>query len=106
MQSDNRLFDDLARLAGGALNAFAGLKTEIEAIARQQFEQFLGTLNLVTREEFEAVQALAAKARDDQEALAERVAALEASLVASRAAGGAKPGRKGKAEEPDQPASP
>ena len=81
MQTDNRIFDDFARLAGGALNALTGLKTEIEGLVRQQFESFLGGMNLVTREEFEAVQALAAKARDEQEALAQRVAALEAKLA-------------------------
>lgn len=80
MQTENRFFDDFARMAGGALNALTGLKTEIESMVRQQFEQFLGAMNLVTREEFEAVQALAAKARDEQEALVARVAALEARL--------------------------
>ncbi|HVI53277.1 MAG TPA: accessory factor UbiK family protein [Candidatus Sulfotelmatobacter sp.] len=81
MQTDNRFFDDMTRMAGGALNALTGLKTEMEAMFRQQMEQFLGNMNLVSREEFETVQALAAKARDEQEALAARLAAVEAELA-------------------------
>ena len=80
MQTENRLFDDFAKIAGGALNALTGLKTEIEAQIRQQMEHFLGTMNLVSRDEFEAVQAMAAKASDEQEALSLRLAALEAHL--------------------------
>lgn len=85
MQTDNRLFDDFARMAGGALNALTGVKTEVEALVRQQFEHLAGSMNLVTREEFEAVQALAAKAREEQENLTERLAALEAELAALKA---------------------
>lgn len=85
MQTDNRLFDDLARLAGGALNALTGLKTEIEGLVRQQMETFVGSLHLVTREEFDAVQALAAKARDEQEGLAIRLRELEEELAAIKA---------------------
>ena len=94
MQTDNRFFDDMAKMAGGALNALTGLKTEMEAMFRQQMEQFMGNLNLVSREEFEAVQALAAKARDEQEALATRLAAVEAELAAAKA----KPASKTKAK--------
>lgn len=82
MQTDNRIFDDFARMAGGALNALTGLKTEIETLMRQQLESFMANMNLVSREEFEAVQALAAKARDEQETLAARLVALEAELEA------------------------
>jgi BMFP domain-containing protein YqiC len=86
MQTDNRLFDDFARLAGGALNALSGLKTEVETLVHQQFERLIESFQLVTREEFEAVQAMAAKARADQEELAGRVAALESSLASLEAA--------------------
>jgi BMFP domain-containing protein YqiC len=92
MQTENRFFDDMARMAGGALNALTGLKTEMEAHFRQQMESFMGGMNLVSREEFEAVQALAAKAREEQEALAARLAALEEELAALKA----KPAAKGK----------
>lgn len=88
MSSENRLFDDLARVANGALNAVSGLRGETEALIRQQIERLLGSMHLVTREEFEAVRAMAAKARDEQEAMAARLAALEAALAsrpASRA---------------------
>lgn len=81
MQTQNRFFDDLARVAGGALGTLAGIRNELEALMRQQFERLLGDMNLVTRDEFEAVQAMAAKARTEQEALAARVVALEAQLA-------------------------
>ena len=84
MQSQNRLLDDLARVATGALGAFTGMRDEVEARMREQFERVLGRMNLVTREEFDAVKAMAAKARAAQEALERRVAALEAKLGGSR----------------------
>jgi len=80
MQTENRLFDDFARMAGGALNMLTGFKTEVEQIVRQQMESWLSNLNLVTREEFETVRQMAAKARDEQEALLARIAALETKL--------------------------
>ena len=78
MQFDHRLIDDLARAAGGALGALAGVREEVEARLRQQFERILAGMDLVTREEFEVVRAMAQAAREDQERLAARVAALEA----------------------------
>lgn len=84
MQTDNRLFDDLARLAGGAMGAAAGLRAEFEGLMRQQLDRWLAGMDLVRREEFDAVQAMAAKARAEQEALAARVAALEAALAVGR----------------------
>jgi len=80
MQTENRLFDDFARMAGGALNMLTGFKTEVEQMVRQQMESWLSNLNLVTREEFETVRQMAAKARDEQEALLARIAALEARV--------------------------
>jgi BMFP domain-containing protein YqiC len=80
MQTENRLLDDLARVATGALGALTGVRDELESRLRDQFERILGRMNLVRREEFDAVQAMAAKARAEQEALAARVAALEARL--------------------------
>jgi BMFP domain-containing protein YqiC len=84
MQTQNRLLDDLARVATGALGAFTGMRDEIETRMKEQFERVLGRMNLVTREEYEAVKAMAAKARAAQEALEKRVAALEAKLGGSR----------------------
>jgi BMFP domain-containing protein YqiC len=83
MANDNRLLDDLARVASSALGTLTGVRDEIESRMRDQFERILGRMNLVRREEFEAVQAMAAKARAEQEALAARVAALEARLGGS-----------------------
>lgn len=76
MQTQNRFFDDLARLAGGAAGALSGVKSEVEALVRQQFERILGDMELVTREEFEVVRAMAAEARAQQEALARQLAGL------------------------------
>ncbi len=80
MQTRNRLLDDLAKVAGGTLSVVTGVKGEAEAVLRQQFEKALDRMDLVLREDFEAVRAMAAKARDRQEELAKRVAALEAAL--------------------------
>ncbi len=80
MQTQSRLLDDLARVATGALGVAAGMREEIEARLREQFEKILSQMDLVPREEFEAVRAMAAKAREEQEILSERLAALEAQL--------------------------
>jgi BMFP domain-containing protein YqiC len=83
MPTDNRLLDDLARVASSALGTLSGMRDEVESRMREQFERILARMNLVRREEFDAVQAMAAKARAEQEALAARVAALEAKLGGS-----------------------
>ena len=79
MQTDNRLLDDLARVAGSAMGAAGGVKSEFEAIVRRQFERILATMDVVGRDEFDAVKEMAAKARAEQEALALRVEKLEAA---------------------------
>ena len=81
MQADNRFLDDLARVANGAVGALSGVREEVEAMVRQRAERLLADMDLVTREEFEAVKAVAAKARLEQEALEDRVATLEAALA-------------------------
>ena len=86
MQSDNRFFDDAAKLAGGAIGTLAGLRREVEALARQQVERLLARMDLVTRDEFEAVKEMAAKARAEQEDLSIRLAALEAKTLPKRSA--------------------
>lgn len=80
MQTQKPFFDDIARLAGGAVSALSGVKTEIETIVRQQFERWTHSVDMVSREEFEVVRAMAAKAREEQEVLTERLAALEARI--------------------------
>ena len=82
MQSQNRLFDDLAKVAGGALGALSNLKQEMEAMVRERVERFMADNNMVPRDEFDAVKAMAAEARAEQERLAARVAALEEALAA------------------------
>jgi BMFP domain-containing protein YqiC len=80
MQTDNRLLEDLARMAQGAAGAFSGMREELETRLKEHAERLLSRMHLVRREEFDAVQAMAAKARRAQEALETRVAALEARL--------------------------
>jgi BMFP domain-containing protein YqiC len=81
MQTDNRLLDDLSRVAAGAFSALAGVREDIESRMREQFEKILARMDMVTREEFDAVQAMASRARTEQEALALRVEALESRLA-------------------------
>ena len=83
MQVENRLLDDLAKVASGALGALGGLRGEVEAQIRQQIERVLSQMDVVGREEFEAMRELAVKARLEQEALTDRVVALEARLAAT-----------------------
>jgi BMFP domain-containing protein YqiC len=83
MQSQNRFFDDLARVANGAMGALSGVRSDIEARVRDQLERVLAGMDLVSREEFEAVKAMAAKARDEQEELVRRIAALESQIAES-----------------------
>ena len=84
MQSQNRIFDDIAKVAGGALSALGSLKQEIEAMVRDRLERFMAEGNFVRREEFDVVQAMAAAARAEQEKLAARVAELERALAAAK----------------------
>ncbi len=79
MQSQNRLLDDLARAATGALGAFGGLKAELDQQVRALVDRFLKSQDLVTREEFEAVKEMASRARAEAEDLRLRLAALEAA---------------------------
>lgn len=80
MQNRNRIFDDAARVAGGALGTLAGVRREVETLVRHQLERLLSGMDLVTRDEFNAVKEMAAKARSEQERLEARLAALEQGL--------------------------
>lgn len=80
MQTSNRFFDDLAKVASGAASTLVGVKREIDAAVRQQVERLVAEFDLVRRDEFEAVQAMAANARAEQERLQARLDALEAKL--------------------------
>jgi BMFP domain-containing protein YqiC len=80
MQSQNCIFDDLVKMVNGAAGTIAGMGREAEASTRERAKEWIGGLDFVPREEFEAVKAMAAAARDDADALRKRLDALEASL--------------------------
>jgi len=82
MQTQNRILDDLARLANGAAGLASGMREEIEGLVKSRLDRLLADMDLVPRDEFEAVKELAANARSEQEVLASRVSALEAALAA------------------------
>jgi BMFP domain-containing protein YqiC len=95
MQSENKMFDDFVKMVNGFAGTFAGMGREAEASAREKFKDWMGGADFVGRDEFEAVKAMAAAARDENEMLKSRIAALEAK-VAGPASGTAKrsPGKK------------
>ena len=78
MQADNRLFDDFAKFVNGAAGTLAGMGREAEAGAKSRAREWIGGLDFVSRDEFEAVKAMAAAARDEADALRARLDALEA----------------------------
>ncbi len=80
VQTTNRFFDEMARLMNDAAGAAQGVRREAEALFRTQTERFLREMDVVTREEFEAVKEMARLAREENEELKARVAALEAKL--------------------------
>jgi BMFP domain-containing protein YqiC len=86
MESRSRLFEDLAKIAGSAAGSLSGLKDEIETRARQRLEDVAARLDLVTREDFDAVLAVAIKAREEQERLERRMTELEAQMARLQAA--------------------
>ena len=82
MQSQNRLLDDLAKVLNGAAGTFAGMGREAEAGLRERAREWIGGLDLVNRDEFEAVKAMAVAARDENDRLRARLEMLEARLEA------------------------
>ena len=95
----NRILDEFAKLMTDAAGAAQGVKREVETAFRAQAERFLNTMDLVQREEFEAVREMAAKAREENDRLAARIAALEAQLQATAPASGEKPAPRGRAKK-------
>jgi BMFP domain-containing protein YqiC len=79
-QTNNRFFDEIGRLMNDAAGAAQGVKREVDALWRSQAEKFLRDMDLVKREEFEAVKDMARLAREENEALKARIAALEAKV--------------------------
>jgi BMFP domain-containing protein YqiC len=80
-QTQSRFFDDLSRLMTDAAGLAEGARREAQTFARTQMERMMSGMDVVAREEFEAAKEMAARARDDNEKLAQRVAALEAKLA-------------------------
>jgi len=81
MQSENRLFDDFVKMMNGVAGTVAGMGREAEAGAREKFREWMAGSDFVGRDEFEAVKAMAAAARDENEILKARIAALEAKVA-------------------------
>jgi len=77
MQGGNKIFDDLSKLMTNAVGVAQGAKTEAETAMKGFIDRWMAERNFVTREEFEAVRAMAQKAREENDALAARIAALE-----------------------------
>lgn len=92
MQTENRIFDDFVKLVNGAAGTLAGMAREGEAAARERAKEWVGGLDFVSRDEFDAVKAMAAAAREEADALKARVAALEAQFgTAAKSRAAAKP---------------
>jgi BMFP domain-containing protein YqiC len=87
MSDRPRFFEDLAGVAGGAISALSGLREEMEAVMRARVDETIRKLELVRREELEAVTELAANARAGQEAAEAKLAALERRVAALEALG-------------------
>ncbi len=94
--TSNRFFDEVAKLMTNAAGAAQGVRNEIDQLVKTQVERVLGDLNVVQREEFEAVRDMAQKAREENDALAARIAELEAKLGTARKA----PAKKAAAKKP------
>ena len=82
-QTSNRFFDEMARLMNDAAGVAQGVRREFDTLFRTQAERILRDLDVVRREEFEAVKEMARLAREENEALKARIAALEAKLGGS-----------------------
>ena len=83
-QTTNRFLDELSKLLTDAAGAAQGMRREVETLMKAQGERILRDMDVVQREEFEAVKEMAAKARDENERLSARVAELESELARLR----------------------
>ena len=97
MQSENRLFDDFVKVLNGAAGTFAGMGREAEANFRERVREWVGGMDMVSRDEFEAVKAIAVAAREENEALKRRIEALEGGAAPK------KPAAKKSVGEPPKP---
>ena len=97
MQSENKMFDDFVKMVNGFAGTMAGMGREAESSAREKMREWMAGSDFVGRDEFEAVKAMAAAARDENEILKARIATLEAKVAGppsgtAAAAGGARRG--------------
>jgi len=107
VQTTNRFFDEVARLMNDAAGVAQGVRREFETLFRTQAERFLRDLDVVKREEFEAVKDMARLAREENDALKARIAALEAATAAKSApSGGGFPGEAFPGRLPDDSGGP
>ena len=81
MQSENRLFDDFVKMVNGFAGTVAGAGREAEGSMREKMREWIGGMDFVSRDEFDAVKAMASAARDENEILKSRIAALEAKVA-------------------------
>lgn len=99
MQTTNRVLDDLAKIANGAASSLSGIKSEVETFVHQQLQGLLKDADLVKREEFDVIKAVAVKARTEQEKLEVRIKRLEARLTLTKASAKSKDIKKAKAKK-------
>ena len=83
-QTSNRFLDEMARLMNDAAGVAEGVRREVQTLVQSQAERILRDMDVVTREEFEAAKEMAAKAREENDRLGARIAALEAEIAALR----------------------
>ncbi|MFM9940303.1 MAG: accessory factor UbiK family protein [Hyphomicrobiaceae bacterium] len=86
-QTNNRVLDEFAKLMTDAAGAAQGVRREVETLMRAQGERLLRDMDVVSREEFEAVKGMAAKAREENDALSQRLALIEGELARLKSAG-------------------
>jgi BMFP domain-containing protein YqiC len=87
MQSENRIFDDFVKVMNGAAGTLAGMTREAEGAARERMRDWIGGLDMVSRDEFEAIKAIAVAAREENQLLKARIDALEAGAAGAAGTG-------------------
>ncbi|HEX8380981.1 MAG TPA: accessory factor UbiK family protein [Allosphingosinicella sp.] len=104
MQSENRLFDDFVKVMNGAAGTIAGMGREAEGAFRDRMRDWVGGLDMVSREEFEAVKAIAIAAREESASLRSRLEALEEAAASPKCRAGPGSGADSGAEAATGPA--
>jgi BMFP domain-containing protein YqiC len=105
-QTSNRLLDEFAKLMTDAAGVAQGLRREVETAVRSQAERFLGDMNVVQREELDAVREMAARSREENEALKKRLEELEMRLAADAGEADGEPAKRTARKRTGSPAAP